>query len=189
MTLIEDDIVPDVLRERWASFLFAGVVLICIGVFAAAAPLTSGLTLTTLIGTALAVAGLFQGIHAFAIRNWGWFAASLASGILLFASGLFLLLAPLSGVAVLTFALALVLGASGLVEMGSSLFLRPLPQWKWQVASGFASFLCGVYIWTRAATAPAGLLGLAAGIGLFTTGITLIRLGLAGRRAARQHIA
>lgn len=189
MSLIEDDVLPDILRERWPSFLFAGVIFISTGVFAAAAPLTSGITLTTLIGTALAIAGLFQGIHAFAIRHWGWFAASLASGILLFAAGLFLLLAPLSGVAVLTLALALVLGASGLAEMASSLFLRPLPQWKWQAASGLASFLSGVYIWTRAATAPAGIVGLAAGVGLFTTGITLIRLGLAGRRAARQHIA
>jgi uncharacterized membrane protein HdeD (DUF308 family) len=108
--------------------------------------------------------------------------------VALLLSGLYLLFSPLTGVAILTLGLGLALGASGLAEMAGALWLRPLPSWKWSFGSGLASVLCGIFIWTKSATAAAWIVGLAAGLGLLTTGITLILLGLAGRRAARQHI-
>lgn len=187
--LIEDDLLPDVLRLKWTSFLFAGVILVIAGLFATLSPLTSGLTLTTLIGASLCVSGLFQSIHAFAIKSWGWFIASFSMGVILFAAGIFLLFSPLTGVVILTLGLGLAIGASGFAEMAGALWLRPLAGWKWSVGSGVVSVICGIFIWTKYATAAAWLVGLAAGLGLFTTGVTLILLGLAGRRAARQHIA
>ena len=187
--LIEDDLLPDILRLKWTSFLFAGVILVIAGLFAILSPLASGLTLTTLIGASLCVSGLFQTIHAFAIKHWGWFIASCGMGAILVVSGLYLLFAPLTGAVILTLSFSLALGASGLAEMALALWLRPLTGWKWSAASGLLSVLCGIFIWTKSATAAAWLVGLAAGLGLLTTGITLIWLGLAGRRASRQHIA
>ena len=187
--LIEDDLLPDVLRLKWTSFLFAGVILVIAGLFAILSPLASSLTLTTLIGASLCVSGIFQAIHAFAIKSWGWFIASFGMGAILFASGLYLLFSPLTGVVILTLSLGLAIGAGGFVELAGAFWLRPLAGWKWSATSGLISVLCGIFIWTKSATAAAWLVGLAAGLGLLTTGITLILLGLAGRRAARQHIA
>lgn len=186
--LIEDDLLPDTLRLKWTSFLFAGVILIFAGIFAMVTPLASGLALTTLIGASLCVTGLFQAIHAFGIKSWSWFIASLSMGVVLFAAGLFLLISPETGIVILTLSLGLAIGASGIAEMVGALWLRPLRGWKWSAASGLISLICGIFIWTKSPTAAAWVVGFAAGTGLLTTGITLILLGLAGRRAARQHI-
>lgn len=187
--LIEDDLLPDTLRLKWTSFLFTGVILVFAGIFSMVTPLASGLALTTLVGASLCVSGLFQSIHAFAIKNWGWFFASFIMGAILFLAGLYLLLSPLTGIVILTLSLGLAIGASGFAEMAVAFWLRPLPGWKWSAASGLLSVICGIFIWTKSASVAAWLIGLAAGIGLLTTGVTLVLLGIAGRRAARQHIA
>ncbi len=187
--LIEDDLLPDVLRLKWTSFLFAGVILVLAGIFSIVTPLASGLALTTLIGASLCVSGLFQAIHAFAIKSWSWFFASFAMGVVLMLSGLYLLFSPLTGIVILTLSLGLAIGASGFAEMAGAFWLRPLPGWKWSFVSGLISVICGIFIWTKSATVAAWLIGFAAGFGLLTTGVTLILLGIAGRRAARQHIA
>ena len=189
MSLIEDDILPDFLRHRWTSFLFTGVVLILAGLFCMGSPLTSGLALTVLIGISLFVSGLFIAIQGLGSRSWLWFLSSVSFGLLLMLAGSFLLVDPLRGVDLLTLILGASLVVSGIMEAGTSLLIRPLPMWRWQLLSGLLSIVCGVFVYTRTGVSATILIGFAAGIGILTTGITFLRLGLAGRRAARQHIA
>lgn len=189
MSLIEDDILPDFLRLRWTSFLFTGVVLILAGLFCMGSPLTSGLALTVLIGISLLISGLFVAIQGLGSRSWSWFLCSVGLGVLLMLSGAFLLVDPLRGVEFLTVILGVSLVVSGVMEALASFWVRPLPMWRWQLLSGLLSIACGVFVYTRTGVSATILIGFAAGIGILTTGITFLRLGLAGRRAARQHIA
>ena len=189
MSYEDADLVPDFIQKRWATFLFAGLLLVLGSLYAGVAPLAAGVAVTTLTGAALGVAGLFQAIHAFTIKRWVPFGLSFAFGLLVLAAGLALLYNPVAAVTLLTVTLAGGFVLAGLCELALALWLRPLPVWRWEALSALVSLLAGGLIFVQYKTAAAGLIGFYTGAGLLTSGISLISLALAGRRAARQVAA
>ena len=173
----------DVLRARWRWFLALGILMIILGILAIGLPGVAALAVDIFLGWLLVVGGIAQGIHAFSARQWQGFIVQLLSAVLYLVAGVLLLAFPLQGVLTLTLVLALLFVMEGLCRALFAVRVRPTSGWGWMLFSGIVAVILGVLIWMQWPSAAAWAIGLLAGMNFLFSGLMMVMLGLAARRA------
>ncbi|MGE0259817.1 MAG: HdeD family acid-resistance protein, partial [Alphaproteobacteria bacterium] len=127
---------PARLSAKWGWFVALGAVMVLAGVFAFADTVLVTLVSVIFIGAMLLVAGVFQILHAFAIKQWGAFLFALLSGALYVAGGLLIMREPVQGSIVITIFLLAVLSVAGIYRILMALRHRVIKGWGFLLLSG-----------------------------------------------------
>ena len=153
------------------------VLLIIAGGFAIALPLIAGIGFEIMVGWLFLFGGVAHMAYAFrSRRESGGFPWKVLVGLLYVLSGVYLLLFPLSGVAALTLALAVLLLVEGTIETILFFQIRPTPGAGWMLFDGIITLILG---FTLLATWPATslfALGTLVGISLVSSGVSRLMM-------------
>lgn len=174
-------------RRKAASWFIAeGVILVILGILAAALPAFAGLAAALVLGWVLVLGGVlglasFLGSRAHAHPVW-----SLVSALAALVAGAFVLWAPIAGAVALALFVAAYFAVDGvsLIALGLDQRRRASRGWGWLVASGVVDLLLGAVVLALGPLSDLVLVGLMVAIDLVFGGIALAMLGLAARRAA-----
>ncbi len=159
----------------WVRILL-GVVLIAAGIFVLGDVAMATLISIKLIAITAIVAGGFEIVHAFWTRGWGAFIWQIVLGALYVAFGLVLFSQPVSGALILTFALGLLLFASGVVR--AVLSFRHWSEGGWlMLVSGIIGVLAGLVILSGWPVTGLWVLGLLLGVDLILHGVAWLTFG------------
>lgn len=151
-----------------------GVVLIVAGFAAIAFPLISSLGVTFCIAWLLIVAAIVQSIYGFNQIGWRRIAMSLVVAALWLVSGLFLLLRPLEGLAVLTVFVAAAFLLEGIIKAIFYFEIRDLPKSGWILFDALAAIFLGALMWWQFPVSALWALGTLAGVNIMISGWTLV---------------
>lgn len=162
-----------------SSLLFAGAVLLLLGLLCMAAPLVVARIVTFVIGFVLLAAGFAQLLQAFWLQSWSdrWF--PLVAGVLTGLCGMLVLLQPLVGFGFLSFVIGGWFLLFGVWKCLSAYGWKPRRGWLWLLLQGLLSLLLGVLFFVQWPLAGPYALGLLVGLGLFFEGLVLLALGYA----------
>jgi uncharacterized membrane protein HdeD (DUF308 family) len=175
--------VRSAIRGHWVLFLVPGIVMVVLGLLAAASPFASTLVVETFAGW-LFLTGGFVGLAAlFTTRNVPGFAWTLLGAVLAILIGAFLVWRPFVGLVTLTLALAVFFAAHGVVQILTSLEHRRLfaHSWLWMTIAGIADLILAAIIIAGWPGTVAWALGLLIGINLFMSGLALVMTAIACR--------
>jgi uncharacterized membrane protein HdeD (DUF308 family) len=175
--------VRSAVRRHWVLFLIPGVVMVILGLLAAASPFVATLVVETFAGW-LFLTGGFVGLAAlFTARNAPGLVWTLIGAVLAILIGAFLVWRPFAGLITLTMALAVFFAAHGIVQIATSLEHRPVfaRSWFWTAISGVADLILAGIILAGWPGSVAWALGLLIGINLFMSGLALVMTALACR--------
>lgn len=164
------------ISQRWGWFLALGLLILLVGFISAICLPFATITVTIWIGLMVIVGGIFQIIHAFAVRRWGWFFYWLIAGILYAVAGVICLSQPLFAATFFTLALGIFLIAAGIVRIIVGFFHRNTPNWGWIVAAGFITAILGIAIIAGWPQNSLLVLGMFLAIDLMFQGWSLIAL-------------
>lgn len=170
------------LRSKWGWFVALGVLMLIAGGIAFANLFLATVVSVYLIGAMMMVAGAFQIVHAFGVKDWGGFAWWLLSGILYTAAGAIAFINPILASSVMTLLLAGALLAAGLIRVWMGFASRDTPNWGWIVAAGVVTALAGVIIAIGWPINSLFVLGIFLAFDLIFQGWGYIAFGLALKR-------
>ncbi|NJP11211.1 MAG: HdeD family acid-resistance protein [Leptolyngbyaceae cyanobacterium RU_5_1] len=168
---------PDIQQRANKAFL-TGILLSVLGAIAIALPVFSTLVAETWIALIIATAGFAKLFYAFNTRNEGGFIWKLLLSVLYIATGIMLLVYPLTGVLTLTLLLGSFLLTEGVFELILAFRLRPKQNWTWVLTNGIVTLLLGGLIWFQWPSNAPWLLGTAVGVSILFTGVSRIMLSL-----------
>ena len=171
------------IRRHWVLFLIPGVVMVILGLLAAASPFIATLVVETFAGW-LFLTGGFVGLAAlFTTRTAPGFVWTVIGAVLAILIGAFLVWRPFAGLITLTMALAVFFAAHGVVQILTSLEHRQLfaRSWPWMAISGIADLILAGIIIAGWPASAAWALGLLMGINLFMWGLALVMTAIACR--------
>lgn len=168
-------------RDKWGWFVALGALLVIVGAIALGNLFVATVASVFFVGSLMLVAGIFEIIHAFGVKDWGGFFWWLGSGLLYAVAGLIAFYNPLLASAVLTFLLAVSLVASGLLRgwLGYKHWKRPGSGWI--VTAGVVTALAGLIIAVGWPVNSLWVLGMFLAIDLIFQGWTFVAFGLALR--------
>ncbi len=107
---------PSAETPAWLRILL-GIILIIAGVVVLGNVMWFSVVGAMIIGIAAIVGGAFEIIHAFWTKGWGGFIWQIILGVLYIIARIFVLSNPVEGVLTLTWVIAVVFIASGLVRL------------------------------------------------------------------------
>ncbi len=165
--------------------LVGGVLLALGGLLAIFFPFVTGLSLSVVLGAILVVAGFVHGAHAFSAQGWKGALWQAVLGVISVVAGILVLANPVLGLATLTLLLIAYFFVDGIVEIVWGARIRGQSRWGWAIASGILSLIVAGLLWAGLPTTATWAVGFLFGIGLITTGVTMIMFGMEGRSAAR----
>jgi uncharacterized membrane protein HdeD (DUF308 family) len=171
------------IQRHWVLFLIPGIVMVILGLVAAASPFIATLVVETFAGW-LFLTGGFIGLAAlFTTRNAPGFVWTVIGAVLAILIGTFLVWRPFAGLTTLTVALAIFFAAHGAVQILTSLEHRQLftRSWPWTAISGIADLILAGIIIAGWSGSVAWALGLLIGINLFMWGLALVMTAIACR--------
>ena len=153
------------------------VLLIIAGGFAIALPLIAGIGFELLVGWLFSFGGIAHIVYAFrSRRESGGFAWKILVGLLYLFSGGYLLFFPLSGVAALTLALAVLLLVEGTIETILFFQIRPIPGAGWMLFDGIITLILGFTLWATWPATSLFALGILVGISLVASGVSRLMM-------------
>lgn len=175
-------------RDTWRRLVITGTVLIILGLVSALTPVITGVALSVVLGVFLVVGGIAHFVHAFSGRDWTGLLSQVILGIVFVVGGIALVTEPYVGLFTLT---ALLIGfflVDGIVEIVMGARLRPYRGWLSIVGSGVLSLVIGGLIWMDFPSSAQWAVGLLFGIGLFTSGVSIVITAIGGRNAVRNNV-
>lgn len=165
--------------KNWWWFLVIGILSLITGFAIIAKPVEGYVSLSILFSLIMAGTGFSQIVFATSSRHylkgWGW---TLASGIVDFALGTFLLVYPSVTMVTLPFFIGFYLLFRGFYLIGASLDLNAygLPGWGWVLTGGILSSALGLLTIYRPAAGALGIIAYS-GTAFIICGISSIILG------------
>lgn len=177
--------VRDGVRFNSGMFLAHGVIMTLLGVAAVIWPQIFSIAVDIYVGWILLFGGVVALGTMFFTPNAAGFFWSLLTGALTLFAGVLLLWHPVEGVVSLTLVLVAFFIAEGLFQIAASFAYRPAfpDSWGWMLASGITDLiLAGLIIAGWPGTASWAL-GLVVGVNLITSGLAIIAVASASRRA------
>lgn len=173
------------IHAHWKVFLIQGVVMMALGLLAAALPQMATLVVEIFVGWLFFIGGIFRTLSAMRTKGAPGFCWSLATALLAIAIGLILVLRPLEGVLTLT----IVLTAFFVIEGVAALFVgiefrRHLRSWGWMLLTGVVNLILAYLIWRGWPGTAGWAIGLLTGISMFFFGLSLAMTALAARTMA-----
>ena len=137
-------------------------------------PLVVGLAVALLLGIALLLAGVAQGVRVYEARGKERILAPAAAAVLYVIVGLLLLFNPGRGLALLTAVITILLFAQGIFQLVVAWQLRPTPVYGY--VSGIISVLLAAAILIGLPGSAAWLIGTLVGVSLVVQGAWLYAL-------------
>lgn len=162
----------------WLRILL-GIVLIIAGVVVLGNIVWFSAVGAIIIGIAAIVGGAFEIIHAFWTKGWGGFIWQIILGILYIIAGIFILSNPIEGVLALTWVIAVVFIAGGLVRLFVGFQTWSAGGWL-LVLSGVFGIIAGIYILATLPISGLWVIGLLLGIDLIFGGVGWLMYASAG---------
>jgi uncharacterized membrane protein HdeD (DUF308 family) len=158
--------------------IWLSILLIALGIAAIAAPLVSTIVTETWIAFILISAGAAKVIHTFRTREQGGFIWKLLISILYVATGIMLIVNPLSGVVTLTLLLGSFLLTEGVFETILAFRVRPQQNWLSVLVNGVVTLALGAIVVFQWPGDSPWLLGTAVGASVVSTGVSRLMLSL-----------
>jgi uncharacterized membrane protein HdeD (DUF308 family) len=160
-----------------------GVLVLVAGILALSTPAVAGLSVAALVGFLLIMGGAAQVVFAYQSNEGIW---RYLAGILTVVAGGYLAFNAAVAATTLSIFLLIFLLATGIVEILLALRIRPIDGWLWTLVTGVLSVVLGIMIWQQFPLSGLVAVGVFLGIKLCFTGMTLIMLGTAARRIAKD---
>jgi len=184
------DSVKDALRANWRLFLFEGVAIIILGIFAVAAPGVATIAADLYVGWLFLIAGIAGLIAVFSVRDVPAFLWMLLTAALSVFVGILLLWKPAEGAASLTAILTAFFIAEGIFQIvGSFAYRDVIPgSWGWMIVSGVSDLIVAAVIISSWPVSANWALGLFAGINLITSGWAIVAMAIEARSFARTAL-
>ncbi len=170
----------DGIKKNSGHAIAVGFILLLMGFLAMGSPLVAGVSVAMMVGIMLIIGGFGHLVFAFKTGK-GLFAIVL--GVLTVVMGGYMVSNPGVALASLTLFLAIYLVVSGISEAMLAFHARPANGWGWALFSGILSVLLGAMIWGEFPLSGVWAIGILIGIRLFFSGLSLIMLGFAVRKA------
>lgn len=155
-----------------------GVLLIVLGIVAIALPSVSTIAIEAWVAFILISAGASKLIYAFQTRDNGGFLWKVLLSILYIATGIMLLVYPLTGVLTLTLLVGSFLLTEGVFELMLAFRLRSQKNWTWVLGDGIITLLLGGMILFQWPFNAPWLIGTLVGVSILFTGISRVMLSL-----------
>jgi uncharacterized membrane protein HdeD (DUF308 family) len=169
------------LSAKWGWFVALGIGMILAGGLALGDTVLVTLVSVIFIGAMMVVAGAFQILHAFAIKQWGAFLFALLCGALYVAAGLIIMREPVQGSIIITIFLLAVLSVAGILRIVMALRHREIQGWWLLLLTGIISIGLAVLLYLGLPWSSLWLLGTIIAIELVLQGVAWIRLSFALR--------
>jgi uncharacterized membrane protein HdeD (DUF308 family) len=152
----------------WLRILL-GIVLIIAGVVVLGNVVWFSVVGAMIIGIAAIVGGAFEVIHAFWTKGWGGFIWQVILGLLYIAAGIYIVTQPIGAVLALTWVIAIVFLALGLVRLIVGFQNWSVGGWL-LVLSGVFGIIAGIIILSGWPESSMWVIGLLLGIDLIFSG-------------------
>jgi uncharacterized membrane protein HdeD (DUF308 family) len=159
--------------------MIAGILALALGAVAIVVPAVASVGTAIFIGWILVFASGFQVADAIAVRHRGRMVLRLLLAVLTFAAGLYLLVAPLSGVFTLTVMLVIWFVATGIARLVIGLAELGVPGAGMTALTGMLKLLLGILIAEQLPSSADWAIGLLVGVDLLFSGASLIALARA----------
>ena len=169
------------LSAKWGWFVALGIGMTLAGGFALGDTVFVTLVSIIFIGATMVLAGAFQIVHAFAIKQWGAFLFALLCGALYIAAGLLIMREPVQGSIVVTIFLLVALSVAGILRIVMALRHREIKGWWLLLLTGIVTVGLAVLLYLSLPWSSLWLLGTIIAIELVFHGVAWIRLGFALR--------
>ena len=174
---------------KWGWFVVLGVGELIVGGIASANLMVANLASVLVIGVAMAVAGIFQIVHAFTVRGLRGFLFWQLAGIVYLAAGAIILYDPMFASLTLSLTAGIFLIAAGVMRVWAGFHARPAAGWRWIVAAGVVTFCVGGVVVAAWPSIGLWLLGAMLVVDLIFQGWGLIMFGLALKARASRRSA
>jgi uncharacterized membrane protein HdeD (DUF308 family) len=153
----------------WLRVLL-GIVLIIAGLIVLGNIAMATVVGTMFIGIVAIVGGVFEIIHAFWTKGWGGFIWQIILGILYVIAGIYLVTRPVGGALALTWVIAVVFLALGIVRLVAGFQYWKMGGWL-LVLSGIFGIIAGIIILSGWPESSIWVIGLLLGIDLVFAGV------------------
>ncbi len=170
---------PD--TPTWLRVLL-GIVLIVAGLIVLGNIATATVVGTMLIGIVAIAGGVFEVIHAFWTKGWGGFIWQIILGVLYVIAGIYLVTRPVGGALALTWVIAIVFLALGVVRLIAGFQFRSAGGWL-LVLSGIFGIVAGIIILSGWPESSMWVIGLLLGIDLVFAGVGWLMYAASPRMA------
>lgn len=160
-----------------------GIVLCLLGALLLVSPVAFIGAVVRLVALVLVVTGVVQLVQGF---RGGKFAHKLVStvlGLIVAGVGILVWLNPESGSALLTTLLMVFFLVHGIYKLSSAIRYRYFRGWVWMLLSGLVSLVFVYLLWKQWPLSGAWAIGVLVGLDLLITGICMIILANAARKA------
>ena len=177
--------IRDVVRVHSGLFLAQGIIMTLLGVAAVIWPQISSLAVDVYVGWILLFSGVVGLAMMFFAPNAAGFFWSLLTGALALFAGMLLVWHPVEGVVSLTLVLVAFFIAEGVFQIAAAVAHRSaFPEfWRWMLVSGVADLILAFLIIAGWPASASWALGLIVGVNLITSGVPIIVVASAARRA------
>jgi len=162
------------------------LLMIMAGILAIILPPASGIAVTILVGWLMIFNGAADLIFAWHSRHGGGLLWGILLGILYLATGGYVLLNPIAGLASLTIVLAAYLLMEAILEFILSFQLRQVSGSGWLLVDGIITLILAVMIWRTWPASTLWVIGTLVGISILSSGVTRLVISLAARRVAKD---
>lgn len=181
-TATGDSYVSEAVEDNWGYLVGGGIVLGVLGVLAIVFPFVTGVALSLLLGALLVVGSLVYFASAFSAQGWRGFAWHVLLGLVYAVAGITLMANPVVGLATLTVLLVAYFLVDGVVEIVMGVRLLGQRGAWWAIASGAVSLVLAGLVWVEWPSSALWAVGLLFGVGLLTSGFSMVAIGVGGRR-------
>ncbi len=173
------------LGRNWGWLLALGILSVILGVIGLG--MTFLLTLASVLyfGVLMVIGGGVQLFQAFKCSGWKSVLSHVLIALLYLAAGIMIVTRPLLASVVLTWALACILIAVGVLRIVMAVQHRAMQGWVWALVGGVVTLLLGLMILARWPLDALWVIGLFLAIELIVNGWVQILVALAARVAGR----
>jgi Uncharacterized conserved protein len=168
---------------KWGWFLVLGIVFLLCGAAAIALPAVSTFAASTVLGAALAAAGIVKMIQSFRVREWDGFLWQELTGVVELVGGVLVYFNPLKGALAITLLIAVVFFVQGLAQIGLAIRIRRQDGWKWLLFSGLIALMASAALTLKLPYTRIYTPGTIAGLSLLVAGGAYVAVALALRKA------
>ena len=165
------------------ALMLIGVALIVLGLLLLMSPVAVGAAVVKLVALVLAVTGVVQILHSLRSGTPAHKLVSAALGAIVAGVGVLVWFNPELGSGVLTALLIVFFVVNGLWKVTQAMRFRRYRGWAWLLVSGLLSLLFVYFLWSQWPLSGAWAIGVLVGLDLLLTGISLIVLSQALRKA------
>ena len=175
--------VKDTVHLHWQIFLTQGVIMVVLGVLAVVWPQISTIAVDVYVGWLFLLSGVVGLVSMFLAQNVQAFLWSLLTAALSLFVGVLLLWHPTEGAVSLTLVLIALFIVEGIFQIAASLSYRDVfpDSWGWMLASGIVDLILAALIIKGWPSTASWALGLILGVNLFSSGLAVIMVALAGK--------